>query len=56
MARTVTYVNRYDIYGIDIHTPIDKLKLDDFLINVDTLGITDSVIFMDSNGETKILK
>lgn len=47
MAKTVTYLTRNDIYK-DKHKklPLDKLKLKHFLINFNTLSISDSIIMV----------
>lgn len=56
MPITITYVTREDIYGICKNTPKDQLELKDFLINADTLGVANSIVFIDKNNGSKTLR
>ena len=55
MARTITTVNRKDIYGISSQTIYTELELSNFLLNVDRIAMSDAIWFED-NGDLKRLK
>lgn len=56
MPYTITYLNRSDFYKTKKDINIKKLSIDNFLINVNTIGNSDSVVFIDNDNTVKVLK